>query len=491
MSKKIIIVGAGPGGLTAGMILSRRGYQVEIYEKADQVGGRNGVLAWDGFKFDIGPTFLMMKFILEEVFSLAGRSATDYLEIVKLDPMYRLYFTDEHLDISSDQSKLRQLIAAKFPGNEAGFDNFYKKEKKRYQVLVPCLQRPYQTIGSLFNKNILRAVPHVPIHKTMYDVLTEYFSAEKLRLAFTFQSKYLGMAPWTCPAVFMMIPYVEHAFGIYHVQGGLSEISVAMARVIKEYGGRIYLNSTVREVIVEGRQVQGIVLKNGEKITGDAVVMNADFAYAMSNLIPANKLKKWNKKNLPKKNYSCSTFMLYLGLDKLYDLPHHNIIFSKDYHGYINKIESHQEPDNDVSIYIRNASVTDASLAPAGHSNVYILVPVTNNRAGLDWETKKSAFRQDVLQAVDRVMPGIKQHIVAEKIITPDDWEKNNVFLGATFNLSHELGQMLYFRPHNQFEELDNMYIVGGGTHPGSGLPTIYESGRISADLISQQLTRL
>ncbi len=431
-----------------------------------------------------------MKFILDEVFEETKRNSSDYLEFTLLDPMYRLMFKDKIIDISNDEEKIKKVISENFPGNEKGYEELMLKERKRYEKMYPCLQKPYHKVSSLWNRDLIKALPHLSIGKSMYDVLSRYFKDEDLRLSFTFQSKYLGMSPWTCPAAFMIIPYIEHAFGIYHVKGGLSKISEAMAKVIEEEKGKIHLNSKVSSLILDDKKVKGIKLASGEEIFGDEVIINADFAYAMANLVPEDVLKKWNKEKLLKKNFSCSTFMLYLGIDKIYDLPHHNIIFSDDYKKYIEELSSHKDPSSDISLYIRNASVTDDTLAPKGKSNIYILVPVTNRKSKYDWSKNKKKFRDNVIKIIKKRtnMVDIDKHIVCERMVTPDDWEVDfNVFLGATFNLSHDLLQMLYFRPHNEFEELKNCYLVGGGTHPGSGLPTIYESGRITANLISKK----
>jgi phytoene desaturase len=324
----------------------------------------------------------------------------------------------------------------------------------------------------------------------MYDVLAGYFKSEDLRISFTFQSKYLGMSPWSCPAAFMIIPYIEHAFGIYHVTGGLSKISEAMAKVVEEEKGKIHLGESVKELILDGKRVKGVRLVSGEEVLADEVILNSDFAYSMTNLVRGKALKRWNKEKLMEKKFSCSTFMLYLGVDKNYEIPHHTIVFSKDYEKYIREVAAHKDPSSDISFYIRNASVTDKTLAPGGKSNIYVLVPVSNKKSNYNWQKNKKEFRDRVIDAIkERTdMKDIDKHIVFEKIITPDEWEKDyNVFLGATFNLGHNLFQMLYFRPHNKFEELDNCYLVGGGTHPGSGLPTIYESGRITANMISRK----
>ena len=489
MKKKIIIIGAGPGGLTTGMILAHRGFDVTIHEKDDKVGGRNKYIKEKGYKFDVGPTFLMMKFLLDEVFEEAGANSEDYLDFIKLDPMYRLQFADKIVELSSDHKKTREEIARLFPGNEKGFDSFMRREKKRFDRMFPCLQKHYGTIGRMLDRDLLRALPHLSLGKSMYQVLKGYYDNDRLRMSFTFQSKYLGMSPWDCPAAFMIIPYIEHSFGIYHTKGGLSEISEAMAKVFKKNKGNLRLKSAVRNLIVEDGKVRGVELEDGRKDMADNVIINSDFAYSMKELAGKN-VRKYSNKNLMKKKYSCSTYMLYLGLDKIYDLPHHSIIFSEDYRKYVDDVFKSKTINPDISFYIRNASVTDKTLAPKGHSALYILVPVPNQKSGIDWKSELPRIRLRVLELLKEKagMADIDRHIKFVREITPDDWENDyNVFLGATFNLSHDINQMLYFRPHNKFEELECCYLVGGGTHPGSGLPTIYESGRITANLLSRR----
>lgn len=288
-----------------------------------------------------------------------------------------------------------------------------------------------------------------------------------------------------------MLPYLEHDYGIYHVVGGLNRIAAAMAQVIKEADGEIHTSTAVQSLLIdEQKKVYGVKLQNGAEVFADEVIINADFAYAMSNLVPENQLKKYAADKLEKLEYSCSTFMLYLGLDKLYPLPHHTIVFAKDYHTNIRNIFSNKILTEDFSFYVQNASVTDASLAPVGKSALYVLVPMPNNDSDIDWQVQWQIVREQVLDAlgIRLGLTDIREHIECEKCITPETWEtEENVYKGATFSLSHKFSQMLYWRPHNRFEELDNCYLVGGGTHPGSGLPTIYESARISANLISKK----
>ena len=488
--KKIIIVGAGPGGLTSAMILAHRGFDVTVFEAKDVVGGRNAPIRLDGYTFDTGPTFLMMRFILAEMFQEAGRDVEKYLSFKKLDPLYRLKFEDRDVVITSDHAAMRREIGQHFPGSEEGFDRFLKEEKRRYEKLYPCIQRDYSTLGSFLYKDLMMAVPALSIGRSLFQNLGRYFQPAKLKLSFTFQAKYLGMSPWECPGLFTMLPYIEHAHGIEHVVGGLNQISQAMARVVAEEGGKIRLSTPVRQLTLEGRRVTGVELENGERATADEVIINADFAHAMSRLLPAGTLKKYAPARLAKKKYSCSTFMMYLGVEGAVPLDHHTIFFAKDYKANLHDISTRKVLSKDISFYIQNASVTDPSLAPAGHSALYVLVPTPNQSSSVAWGEEREAFKNHVLDLIEKRagLPDLRRRIRAERVITPLDWQEDGrIYLGATFNLAHTFSQLLYLRPRNKFEELDRCYLVGGGTHPGSGLPTIYESARISSNLICRR----
>lgn len=471
--KNISIVGAGPGGLSAAILLANSGHNVTVYEKNAGPGGRNGCIEMDGFRFDIGPTFLMFKDILEEIFEEAGEKVEDYLEFYELDPMYRLVFKDESLDLSPDHEKTRKEISKKFPGEESGFDRLLEKEKKRFETAYPCLQKDYSSFFKLFNKDLINFIPKLDFPSSMHDQLAKYFSSEDLRMAFTFQSKYLGMSPWNCPAAFMMIPYIEHNFGIQHVRGGLSEISEAMVKVLAKKGGNILFNTEV-----EHAEAKRIRLISGEIIESDEVIVNADVGYAMKHLMKTA--------DYSKRKYSCSIYMLYLGIDadpNELGLEHHTVYFSDDYKRFVDSIFNDKTLTDDISFYVRNASRLDPDIAPKGKSNIYVLVPVPNNKSGINWDEHNDEYRSLVVRKLKEKTGIDADKAICEKIITPYDWERDyNVLLGGVFNLAHSLDQMLYLRPHNKLA--DGLYLVGGGTHPGSGLPTIYESGRITARLI-------
>ena len=488
--KHIVIIGAGPGGLTAGMILAKRGHKVSLFEKEAIVGGRNAPISMNGYTFDTGPTFLMMTFVLREMFAEAGRKLEDYCTVVPLDPMYKLSFKDFAMFPTPDRNKMKEQIARQFPGNEGGLDTFYQKEKVRYDKMYPCLKKDYSTLKEMVSPPLLKALPYLSLDKSLMGVLGNYFSKEELRICFTFQAKYIGMSPWECPAAFAIMPYIEYSMGIDHVVGGLSKISEAMATVIGELGGTIHCNARVQKVCVSGKAATGVQLASGETIAADSVIINADFGHAMNTLFDSGVIRKWSPEKLRKKKYSCSTFMLYLGVDKVYDEPHHNIIFANDYKENVKDIITRAHLSDDMSVYVRNASVTDPTLAPAGHSALYVLVPTPNMQNPLSWDTAMTKdFRDKVIKRImERTsMKDLDKHITCEKLITPAEWQDSrSLFVGATFNLGHTITQMLYLRPRNKFEEVKHCYLVGGGTHPGSGLPTIYESARISANLIEK-----
>ncbi|WP_335870052.1 phytoene desaturase family protein [Bacillus sp. 2205SS5-2] len=491
MAKKVAIIGAGPGGLAAAMLLAYKGYNVQIYEKQSFVGGRNGSFTLGDFVFDIGPTFLSMPEIAEELFEASGRNLHDYVDLIELNEMYELVFPDKKVSMWKDPKKMRTEIERHYPGNSEGYERFMNDTRKKMEKLKPILQSPMDGYYQYISWKVLRALPQLSLGKSLHEVLSSYFSAEQLRLAFTFQSKYLGMSPWECPGAFSILSFMEHEYGIFHPIGGVNQLSKAMAKVVEELGGTIHLNSSVSKLWVKkNKQVKGLRLESGVKVIADEVIVNGDFAYVMSNLVEDGVLKKYSKKNLAKKKYSCSTFMIYLGVNKTYNLPHHTICFAEEYKKNVEEITKMMVLPEDPSIYIQNASVTDSTLAPEGKSALYILAPVPNNLSQLDWEKQEPLFRDLILDSVENKtgFHDIREHIEVEQILSPRVWEQEFlVYEGATFNLGHQLTQMMALRPHNKFEELENCWLVGGGTHPGSGLPTILESARITTNLILKQ----
>ena len=491
--KKIIIVGAGPGGLAAAMLLAHKGYEVEVFEKQSYVGGRTSEIRLQDYRFDMGPTFLNMLYITEEIFELTGRQVTDYVQLYDLNPMYELIFHNKKLKMFRNAEEMRKQIDEVFPGNTGGYDLYMEETQKKLQKLAPVLQSPMNRFTDMLKPHVLKAVGELEIGRSLVDTLSRFYKDEELQLAFTFQSKYLGMSPWESPGAFSILSYIEHAYGVYHVKGGLNKLTAAMAKVAEEEGARIHTSTGVKQLILENKTVKGVQLENGETVLADEVVINADFGHAMTKLLPKGVLKKYSEEKLSKKPLSCSTFMLYLGVDGQFDLPHHTIWFAKEYRKNVEEITKTKLLSKDPSIYIQNAVVTDPTVAPAGKSTLYVLVPVPNNTSQIDWDEVKPAFRDMIIGMLEEKLgiSNLQSIIEVEKIISPKEWEQEiGVYKGATFNLGHQLTQMLAFRPRNKFEELNHCYLVGGGTHPGSGLPIIIESARITTNSILQSHSR-
>ena len=477
--KKIAIIGAGPGGLSAGMVLVTKGYEVHVFEKDDRVGGRNQRMDVSGYQFDLGPTFLMYLEILEDVFNEAGENLRDHLELIQLDELYKLRFNDVTFNMNKDKEKNYLMYEEYQKGLGDAYVKWYQAQEKKLKLAAPILKKPFPNYTHFFRKDVLRMAPYVHPLQSVYKNLSKFSKNEAFIHSLSFQAKYLGMASYKAPSLFTILPFLEHDLGLYHIKGGLNQISEQMAKIIQAKGGHLHLNTPVEEILVKDKKAYGLKINN-ETHLFDEIIINADFAYAMDNLVSQDNLKKYKKEKLANKKYSVSTFMLYLGLDTLLDIHHHEIIFSKDYEAYLKGLMKDELTD-DFSLYVHNPSKTDPSYAKDGHSSLYVLMPVPNVASKIDFENRKDELTQKAIKLLNQTY-GIKieDHIVAKKVITPNDWQKNhNVYLGAVFNLAHNLGQMLNRRPQNKFEEIDHVYLVGGGTHPGSGLPTIYQSALI------------
>jgi phytoene desaturase len=486
-TKKVAIVGAGPGGLAASMLLAANGCEVTVYEKQPYVGGRSSRFELGEFRFDRGATFLMMPHKWEELFRLAGRRLDAYVSLKPLHPMYRLQFGSLQLNATTDPEAMRAEIERHFPGEGEGYARFMSEEARKFDRIAPLLERPFENWKDYVASDVMRALPVLHATDTVHGRLSRYFRDERLKTAFSFQAKYLGMSPWECPGTFTILSYLEHRYGLWHPIGGINRLCEAMARVTAEWGGRIMTGTGVRQVLVRDGRAVGLLLDNGERAEADDVVIGADFAQAASRLFAPGILRKYAPEKLERKQYSCSTFMLYLGLDRTVDLPHHTVAFAADYRKNVEEITESQTLSDEPSIYVHNPSAIDPTLAPPGKSALLVLVPVPNAAASIDWTAQSRRFRRRVLERLSAIpeLAGLESSIVREHIVTPWDWrDQLDVYRGATFNLAHSLDQMMSMRPHNRFEEVDRCWLVGGGTHPGSGLPTILESAKISSAML-------
>lgn len=490
MKHDTIIIGAGPGGLASAILLAAKGLKVKVLERLPTVGGRTSSIEADGYKFDLGPTFFLYPRVLEEIFKAAGTSLRDEVPMARLDPQYRILFgSGGKIDATPDIARMEQQIAAIAPEDAPGFRRFLTENREKLTRMEPCLESPFLGWRDLLQMRLLKMLPLLRPHQSMDTYLGRFFRDPRIRLAFSFQSKYLGMSPFRCPSLFSILSFLEYEYGVFHPIGGCAAVTAAMARIAARLGVEIVTDSPVEEVLFEGRRAVGVRTAAGIE-HARAIVMNADFARAMKRLVPDRLRRRWSDRQISRKKFSCSTFMMYLGVEGTFDLPHHNIHIAADYARNLDEIERLHVLSDDPSFYVQNASVTDPSLAPAGHSALYVLAPVTHQHPNVDWARERAGFRAKMLRQIAKAgFTDIERRIRFERIVTPEEWDtKYEVHLGATFNLAHSLDQMLHLRPHNRFEDADGIYLVGGGTHPGSGLPVIFESARISTRLLLQDL---
>ncbi len=490
---RVAVIGAGPGGLASAMLLAAQGVRVTLFEKDMVPGGRTRTLASpEGYRFDLGPTFFLYPRILGEIFAACGARLEEEVELIRLDPMYRLLFegSGQTLDATADMARMEAEVAKFAPADARGLRPFLEENRRKLEAFRPALERPFASVLDMVKPDILSSIALLRPHRSVDADLRRFFRDPRVRLAFSFQTKYLGMSPFRCPSMFTILSFLEYEHGVFHPVGGCGAVSNAMARVAERLGVEIRYGTPVERIAFAGRRAIGVEA-GGDHHATDAVVVNADFAHAVPRLIPdALRRRAWPDRKIERARYSCSTFMLYLGIEgRLPQVAHHTVVLSEDYQRNIREIEAGIIPER-PSYYLQHATATDPSLAPEGHSTLYMLVPVPNLRGGADWEREVPRYRRIALDRLAAAgVPDIEQRIRHEHIVTPQGWHDDYAIgHGATFNLAHDFGQMLSLRPRNRYEGLQGVYLVGGGTHPGSGLPVIYEGARISVSLLSQDL---
>lgn len=515
------IVGAGPGGLSVAMLLAAAGFSVTIYEKQPVVGGRTRRIEVGPYRFDCGPTFFMMPYVLEEIFASTGRRLCQYVELERLDPMYRLLIGQASeegaegrgatparggerphkgtlpsaaphplvLDAIPDMARMQRQIRRLSPRDAEALPRFMEHNRRKLERMRPLLQSPIRSIADLMNLSSARAGSTLRPWRSLHAHLARYFEHEAVRLAMCFQSKYLGMSPFECPELFSILPFIEYEYGVWHPRGGCNALVRGMATACEEMGVRIVCGAPVERIAFEGRRAVGVVT-DGTLHRHRHVVVNADAGWALKHLIPEG-IRPASLKDaaLDRREYSCSTCMLYLGVEGAVDLPHHTIYTSRRYLENLREIGETGTLSEDPSLYVCNPSRLDPTLAPAGHSALYVLMPTPNNKAGfckVNWTLARGDLRERALGQLETVfgVPDIRRRIRAERMVTPADWEAEHIAHGATFSFAHTMGQMLHKRPHHRVQGLDGTWLVGSGTHPGSGLPVIFLSSQITARLL-------
>jgi phytoene desaturase len=497
MVRHVIVVGAGPGGLSAAINLAGQGFKVTVVEKDAVPGGRMKGLtlgARGEYALDTGPSILQLPGVLERIFVRSGKRIEDYVKLVPVEPNTRVHFWDgTHLDTSKDPERMAAAMAKFGADKPAALRAWLEEGREKYGIAYEKFIAT--NAGSLGYYAPWRLAPTLRFKpwQTLYRHLDSFFHDDRITYALAYPSKYLGLHPTTCSSVFSVIPYLELAFGVWHVQGGFRELARGMMRCAQDLGATFRMGEAVEQVRVDAGRAVGVRLANGQTLDADAVVINADLAYAAQNLVPADVRSgtRLSDAALDKAKYSCSTFMAYYGLDTVYsELPHHLIYLSENARRTDrDALEDRVLDVEDPPFYVCNPCVTDASGAPKGHSTLYVLVPTPNTARPVDWAQTERTLRERIPDMLTKVgLKGVRQHIKAERYFTAETWRDDfHVFRGAVFNLSHTWLQLGPLRPRVKNPDVEGLYWVGGGTHPGSGLLTIMESANIAADYLTRE----
>lgn len=487
---RIIVIGSGFGGLAAAIRLQRAGHQVTMVEKRDQLGGRAYVYRQDGFTFDGGPTVITAPWLIEELFSEAGRKPADYLEMVPVDPFYRIFFPDgSTFEYTGDAERMLEQIRKFNPADVAGYEKFLAKTADIFKTGFGLIDTPFLTPGSMLR--VLPDLARLRADRSVYSYVSRYIADERLRQVFSFHPLLVGGNPFQTTSIYTLILFLEREWGVWFAKGGTGAVVTSLGRLFTELGGETMLDCEIETILVDGvaRRATGVRLKDGSEISSDAVVSNADVAWTYRHMLPAKHRRKYTDRKLEKMKYSMSLFVHYFGTDRRYDdIPHHSIILGERYQGLLEDIFDRHHLADDFSLYLHRPTATDPSLAPEGGDAFYVLSPVPHLASGDDWSVIGRAYRDRIVAFLEeRYLPDLSKHIVSEHWIDPQHFQETlNSFHGSAFSVAPILTQSAYFRPHNRSEELSNLYFVGAGTHPGAGLPGVLSSAKIVAGLIGE-----
>ena len=477
-----VIIGSGFGGLAAAIRLGYRGYRVTVLEKLDKPGGRAYVHQIDGFTFDAGPTIITAPFLLDELWEMCGRRFADDVELVAMDPFYRIRFdSGETFDTNGDADAMRAQVARFSPGDVAGYDRFIEASREIFKV-------GFQQLGHVpFTRwqDMAKIVPQMVklrSHRSVYAMVSQYVKDERLRVVLSFHPLLIGGNPFTVTSIYTLISYLERHWGVHSAMGGTGAIVNGLVDLIEGQGSRVRCNAEVAEITVADGKATGVRLADGETIPADIVVSNADLAWTYRNLLPGVERKHWTDHKLDKAQYSNGLFVWYFGTKRRYDdIKHHTILLGPRYRALLADIFKRKHLADDFSLYLHRPTATDPALAPDGCDTFYVLAPVPHLDADVDWTERAEPYRQAISDYLSKtLLPDLEGQLACSMVTTPKDFEQRLLsFKGAGFSLEPVLMQSAWFRPHNKSEEVEHLYLVGAGTHPGAGVPGVISTARV------------
>lgn len=487
-----IVIGSGFGGLAAAIRLGARGYRVTVLEKLDAPGGRAYVFRQDGFSFDAGPTIVTAPFLFEELWTLCGRKMSDDIDMKPMMPFYRIYFNDgSTMDCSGDAAAMRAEVTRLSPSDLEGYEKFFDFSEATYRV-------GFQQLGHVpFNSwvdmaKVAPAMIKLESYRSIYNLVSKYVKDERLRFALSFHPLFVGGNPFNVTSIYGLITYLEREHGVHFAMGGTGSLVRGLAGLVEGQGGQIRYGEEVAGITLEGRTATGVRLKSGEVLKADVVISNADVANTYRKLLPAASRRHWTDRRIEKARYSMSLFVWYFGTRRQYpDVPHHSIILGPRYRALIEDIFERKVLADDFSLYLHRPTATDPSLAPAGCDTFYALSPVPHMGSGIDWQKTADPYRQAISRHLsESLLPGLEDNIVTSRLVTPVDFQERLLsYQGAAFGMEPVLLQSAWFRPHNRSEDIQHLYFVGAGTHPGAGLPGVLSSARILDKVVPDATT--
>jgi phytoene desaturase len=478
-----IVIGSGFGGLAAAVRLGARGYRVTVLEQLDAPGGRAYVFRQDGFTFDAGPTIITAPFLLEDLWRLCGRRLQDDVELRALQPFYRIRFNDGAiLDVSDDDRAMAVQIGKFAPADLEGYRGFLKASEAIYDIAFEQLGHvPFDSFT-----HMLHLVPdllRLRSYRSIYGLVSSYVENPRLRFALSFHPLFVGGNPFTTTSIYGLIAFLERRWGVHFAMGGTGSIVNGLVKLIQGQGNLVRYGAQVAGITLEDRRARGVRLTSGEELQSDIVVSNADAAMTYGNLLPAASHRHWNARKLARAQYSMSLFVWYFGTSRQYpDVPHHTIMLGPRYRELLQDIFDRKILADDFSLYLHRPTATDPSLAPAGCDAFYVLSPVPHLGGNkVDWRVMAEKYRRAIAAHLsETLLPDLESHVVSSRMMTPLDFRDRLLsYQGAAFGLAPALTQSAWFRPHNRSEDIEHLYLVGAGTHPGAGVPGVLSSARV------------
>jgi phytoene desaturase len=486
--KTAAVIGSGFGGLSLAIRLQAAGFDTTVLEKRDKPGGRAYVYEDQGFVFDGGPTVLTDPSALEALFSVAGRKMADYIELMPVDPMYRLCWEDgDVFDYTNDADRLEDQIRKRNPADVDGYRRFldysYKVFNKGYLELGHV---PFLNFGSMIR--VAPALMKLEAYRSVYSQVSKFIQDEHLRQAFSFHPLLVGGNPFKTSSIYTLIHALEREWGVWFAKGGTGALVRALVRLFEDLGGTIRLDSEVTRIDTANGRITGLATRDGFNGRFDAVASNADVLHTYDKLLGHTERGQKQKKKLEKRKWSMSLFVIYFGLKRVHQhLEHHMILFGPRYKELINDIFNAPELAEDFSLYLHAPTLTDPSLAPEGCSAYYVLSPVPHlGTADIDWDEVGPKYTDRILDYLEQHhIPGLKEDLVTCRTLHPFGFrDELNSHLGSAFSVEPVLTQSAWFRPHNRDSRIPNLYLVGAGTHPGAGIPGVVGSARATAGLM-------